>query len=526
MDAATSPSAAWASFCAAMAALKAAILAADLKNDAVSTILRIVEATFISPDPTKIAFSHAGVAKSMRTWAQAQVQTLYFALAVANSRYRLTEGTLRLFAATLIEMAHKGSTFFINNCLSPQTMRASLFADARMRALGPPEWPTAIVDGASMDPYLHLEYLVGPVTYTYLEPRPEWKERFPHLPIVILLGDLHEVRPPCEGIDLAHDRVKEVGGSHSFLRFLDSDPHLAALAPDVVFEDWLPFHLRSVATDAGVRTAHRTWRGGDPMAQTRPFVMDCVGPFRAPGCTLTSVRVHIADLRDTGEERKAGYAHLLGALHKAVRTGDKQVFADQCRAAVPGWAIEDVARSVLSLTIFEDLDNPRLRRERLAHEFYQLHEEVQAALRTRLALMPGQSYPYDLPGAVAEWLRAAWSGERIHPFVEHDVDLLSQYKDTELLRRTMSLELYALSRLLKIRRDGGHARLGVLYAGSFHCKTAAFLLHGMYNIHGAAASSAGCLDFSKPTDKCFTWDEETDHMEMEWQEPQRPITWP
>jgi hypothetical protein len=71
-------------------------------------------------------------------------------------------------------------------------------------------------------------------------------------------------------------------------------------------------------------------------------------------------------------------------------------------------------------------------------------------------------------------------------------------------------------------------RLAVLYAGDAHCRSASYLLHGMYNVHGAAAcaDNNGCIDFATPTDTCYPdYSLDAEYIENDIPEPQRPVTW-
>jgi hypothetical protein len=194
-------------------------------------------------------------------------------------------------------------------------------------------------------------------------------------------------------------------------------------------------------------------------------------------------------------------------------------------------------RRLLFLSTFTDLDDAHLRSERLAHEFNQLDASVQAELRLQLNAIPLQRYPYDLPGAVVEWMQAGPSWDYfplpIHPMVQEDMRTIAHKHDHMWDRRVMSLELYALSRMLKDTRNST-PRLAVIYAGEAHCRNASYFLHGMYNIHGAAAckDDSGCIDFATPTDACYknclVGDyllEEDDLHAFNMSEPHRPMTW-
>jgi hypothetical protein len=361
----------------------------------------------------------------------------------------------------------------------------------------------------------------------YLEPKPEWKERLPYLPAVILLGDIHEPKPPCPGFDLDDDRTKEVGGTQSFWHFLDTDPTLSAFTKDVALEHWMPKDER-LSMDRTPLDLSRYFEG--PLKETCAYLDDCVGQVRTPACTLANVRVHVADLRDRDLESDFNEEHLRDRLFAAVADPkEKHEFLGHCHES--GQDPEQIVRRLLSLNILTDLDDERLRRERLAHEFNQLHESVQAELRLKLAAIPQQRYPYDLPQAVAEWMKSGESGlyypPPIHPVVEKDMRDIAE-KQVLLDRHRMSLELYALSRMLKDAHSS-KPRLAVLYAGDAHCRSASYLLHGMYNVHGAAACEdgrSGCIDFATPTDTCYSdFSLDGKYVEFDALEPQRPITW-
>jgi hypothetical protein len=479
----------------------------------VTASMEAIATHFLCPDPFKItagmlmyqADPQLYVIKEMRKWAQACVRSLYGALSVANAAYRLDECHQRLFASFLVE-DNFNSEDLLFNCLDPRLSRNNILDNECMRSLKIPPWSTAIVPGPTMlDPYLGLRRLRGPVSYMYLEPKPEWRARLPHLPAVILLGDRHEAKPPCPGFDLHDDKTKEVGGTQSFWHFLDTDPTLSAFTKDVVLEHWMPKHER-LSMDLTPLDLSIYMQG--PLKETYACLHDCVGQVRTPACTLPNLRVHVADLRERYLESDFNEEHLRDRLFGAV-----------------------VVRRLLSLNILRDLDDEHLRRERLAHEFNQLHESVQAELRLKLAAIPQQQYPYDLAQAVMEWMKFGESGQYypppIHPVVEKDMRDIAEEQNTTLDRRVMSLELYALSRMLKDAHTS-KPRLAVLYAGRVHCRNASYLLHGMYNVHGAAACSdnSGCIDFATPTDTCYSdFSLDGKYVDFDALEPQRPITW-
>lgn len=121
-----------------------------------------------------------------------------------------------------------------------------------------------------------------------------------------------------------------------------------------------------------------------------------------------------------------------------------------------------------------------------------------------LHAIPTQEYPYDIAKAVNEWLAHGSSPVAAHPFLVVDILALRDGMDAVVNRRLLSLEVYALSRVLKRRHASTcTVALAVLFAGVHHCMSAAYLLHTMYNIHGAAAAETGCLNFRLPSQDVF-----------------------
>jgi hypothetical protein len=478
--------------------------------------------------------------KRMRQWADDQAAKICEAAADIKPPHTdaiNNNWTVRILAAYFVEEKTMLNPRLITSLFSILTVGHPMLINKNpLRKPMPyyacklPYWSTAIVGGATMDPYLGLKRLVGPVTYMYLEPKPEWRARCPYLPILVLLGDRHEVKPPCAGFDLTNAFTKEVGGSHSFFRYLDSHRDYSRMKPDVMVESWQPKHLRTSSSARPDIYRHST-SGGGPLHETiTQLIWDCIGPHKAESCTLVHTRVHVADVRHLYKEDQQGYAHLLLNLLESMNDSNPMAFLEKCAAACPGWEPQALVRSLFSGDIFEDLDNARLRRERVAHEFYQLDLDIQAEFRARMAYVEVPPLSYDLASAVNEWLTNAEEAPcQIHPWVMWDVQNFINDMSTKP-RRAGAVELYALSRLMK---RGTPSRLGVLCLGANHCSRASYLLQNMYNIHGAAECVDGdkCIDFDFPSNTLFDEDKVrhppylTKRDAYVLKPPSKPIVW-
>jgi hypothetical protein len=484
----------WRALCAKITSWKEEACAYALSKRLHSVHAALRDA-LVPPDP---ALAPTASVTALREWALGQA----VALRARSGGGSLAPLQLRVFAAMLVEVPPDTPPWvLVFNCMYDTMARKALLSHPLLHPTFP-TWSTHIVPGAHRDPYLGLHRMQGPVTYTYLEPKPEWKDRHPYLPALVLLGDTHKAKGPCKPSCAADAFCKELGGpSHSFLRYLDTHHDFCGLPPDFLYEGWVPKHERGVAMAAEAR---EDASASGPLVETRGFVRPCVGPRRAPSCELRRVRVHVADLRDLFLEPEAGFWGLLDALAQAVEAGTPAVFLDACKAAFPEWPFSDIVCALLSLNVLEDLQNGHLRRERSAHEFYQLDAELQREVLGLLHAIPTQEYPYDIAKAVNEWLAHGSSPVAAHPFLVVDILALRDGMDAVVNRRLLSLEVYALSRVLKRRHASTcTVALGVLFAGVHHCMSAAYLLHTMYNIHGAAAAETGCLNFRLPSQDVF-----------------------
>ena len=368
--------------------------------------------------------------------------------------------------------------------------------------------------GPQMDPFLGLAELRGVASFRYMEPKQEWAARFPHLPILVLLGDIH--RPdactlPC---DEALHCTRVGGPSHSFVKYLDESHLFDGLDPDFVFEHWVPKHHR----DASREQFSTLFPSDDrTLMQTAEFLWDCAGPLKSPRCPLKRLRVHVADIRNIMTQQtltrlgassaglmtdRPSYLDLFGFLIVAGKQGQPQQFVDACAAAYPGWHVEDIVRSLFSLDPFEDIDNPWLRGERVAHEFYQLDPAIQATIREFIS--PGAEaallYPYDIPGAVLEWLHTCKPGQVMHPLLVTDIEILVTYTLWFTPRWTQAVDIYAVSRFLKTPKDdGAHtSKFVVMYFGLAHTENIASLLRNMYDTYAYTSDAvSGCVDLTR-----------------------------
>jgi hypothetical protein len=190
---------------------------------------------------------------------------------------------------------------------------------------------------------------------------------------------------------------------------------------------------------------------------------------------------------------------LFGILIQACKQGRPEQFLEACAAAYPGWDVEDIARSMFSSNPFEDVDNPHLRKERVAHEFYQLDPAIQDTIRQVMAPADtaGLQYPYDIAGAVVEWLQTCKPGQVMHPLVVWDISELVHYSLWLTRRWTQAVDIYAVSRFLKTRTIDRASKFVVMYLGDFHTENIAGLLGSIYDTHAYTEDmDSGCVDLT------------------------------
>ncbi len=423
------------------------------------------------------------------------------------------ETTIRQAAAFLMELPRETSVNLLYLCVlgavtpdhrkplhellqTQPTLPA--WAPSTEEAVGPPR----------LDRFLGLARLTGPVSYRFLEPKQEWLRHFPHLPTLVFLGDRHLNKRPCVPKCVKDLGCRQLGqgwgldGDHdvdaSFLLYLDTDPTLAPLRPDLVLESWLPRVYRvSEKPRRGRPNPFKIRPGvGGPLMREREALEDCVGPVKPKdACPLQNVRVHVADVRRRATETREVYQGLFVALRRAIAKARPSLFLEACRASAPHWAPATLVQSFFSLNALEDIDNEFLATERPGHEFFQLDPRIQAEIRILIEAIPDQHLPYDLARGVQDWLEHGRDGDAAHPFLVQDVLDFFRFKESMTTRGVRSVDLYAISRLLKKRKDGTCTKLGILFAGHAHCVGAAYLLHTMYNEIVSVFSDDGCLNF-------------------------------
>jgi hypothetical protein len=376
-----------------------------------------------------------------------------------------------------------------------------------------PGWDSGVLRRAPrMDPFLGLQQLRGVQSFMYLEPKPEWAARFPHLPILVLLGDEHKPDTCALPCDEALQCKRLGGPSHSFVKYLDESSAFEGLDPDFVYEDWVPKHHRHAARDPCVSELHSA---SSTLTQTARFLWDCAGPLRSPRCPLRRLRVHTGDVRSIiGQHTSArlrrksegsttsppSYPDLFGLLIVAGKQGQPKLFLDACATACPGFPVQDIVHSMFSLDPSQDIENDLLRGERVAHEFYQLDPDIQEALKDAMApnIDAALVYPYDIEGAVIDWVQTCNPGQVMHPLLLRDLRVLVYHALWLTTRWSQAVDLYTLSRFLKRRKDGsGASKFVAIYLGTAHVDNIVSLVRSMYDVHAhSSKGSEGFLDLT------------------------------
>jgi hypothetical protein len=403
----------------------------------------------------------------------------------------------------------------------------------------------SVLDGEHMEPRFggwvmrKIKRLRGPVQY--IEMQNEYVT-------LVLLGDHHDgaiCRARCDAASgcLTVQPVKGkrsgpiTGVDMSFLQFLDDK--LGHLAPDVFLETWLPGKVRK-----GLE-AHVDYRG--PMETWGPEVVFNAGPLdtliahAAPcldpvtrgtaACPYRNVKFHAVDPRVHDEE----FMEPLLQLGKAT-SATTGACAAVCRFLVwvktahPVFTVEEVIRGCLDPGILTPLTNRFCQNNgQLYKQFSQLPSTwQQKLLRATQLVCPVIDMPYDLPGAVLAWLAQVASAARgivavdmsqgrgfdvtiidgseatiasqapsdlvLHPTVRAD---LNQYMDLRpyTARATVETNLYAISRALKVRKDGSRAALAVINMGWVHTELIARTLEAaeLLLVTGSWFSADKCL---------------------------------
>lgn len=348
-------------------------------------------------------------------------------------------------------------------------------------------------------PTLGLMLLRGPVSYTYMAPRPE----FDDLPTVVLLGDYHDAAScstACVPGDLTCASAE--GTPNSFLQYLDAA--FGHLRPDVFVEAWVPQHERRSRFTA----SELNFVDQSPMTTTVQDVLPCV--LRGPDalgrpCPYRNIRAHVLDTRnmrhwsrpnDAADSRDLTFLTVVDDLRLYTPANLRAVWA----YFYPGFTAVQVFRAAIAAVhdptaLFRD--PVLLAHNRTSHELKQLPPVLFAALLQQAgAVVVHRLVPAMLQDTVEAWLTDPGAAAQcLVPWAERELQVVATF--APLLAHT-EMDLYGLARALKVDAGGERKRLCILYVGYAHVHAMAFLLDTLYVPRVFLYSATKCLHLATP----------------------------
>jgi hypothetical protein len=303
----------------------------------------------------------------------------------------------------------------------------------------------------------------------------------------------------------------------SFLEYLDTA--FAEYTPDLFLETWMPDEVRR--GDEAFSISNLEEYNTGPMATLSAHMVPCMDP-RTRGtaaCRYKHLRVHAVDPRVRDDRTRLPLERLLDVLQDQDETGvGISQYLRWLKITYPEFTVEEVLRGVMDTAPLASITHPFCKAtSRVYHEFRQLAPDTQAALATAIAqVVLCRPLPYDLPGAVLGWLqmvavdtdmavdlslgrgfdvvdgvarRMGASVRVLHPLVHDDCcGLWNNWHYTA--RAETDIEVYAISRALKQRKDGTSARLVVMNLGYVHTAAIATMLDAANLFEAKAALTA------------------------------------
>ena len=351
---------------------------------------------------------------------------------------------------------------------------------------------------------LGLALIQGPSLYVFMEPRAGGKGSegskglkglTAPLPVLVMLGDVHvpeycklSCTAPAKCVS-AQDRTPS---PTAFLAHLNAR-YGPAYAPDLFVEVW---DSRAARRGDAPRTEHRP-PGASPMLNLAYSALPCAYPDKVAlvdgdvvRCPYPALRVHVVDVRvDHGRETLPLTALAFGL--------SAQWFVDEMRANFPECAPALVVASALDnnpCKYFGDGGNPFCGAySRVTHELRQLapgvFERLRAAVaaRVRAAGLAPPLFDADTLEAIQSWVSGGVSGTGVTARLAPDILARIALYDREYGSQpvgSMSVDLYAIARALKVTRDGRASSLCVFDFGTAHIESIATLLSaaGLYDL--------------------------------------------
>lgn len=331
------------------------------------------------------------------------------------------------------------------------------------RAIPAKRYKLATKPGAH--PLSGVKQLEGAVSINLLRPTPLLNSLLRREgPDICLLDDLHRGRNKCESCNPdegCFSLYKEE--DISFLRYIDQVAAETGVVTDLFLEYWSPLSQAPV-----------TGADNSALIDTIMSTLGCRPRSAWSSCPLPHIRVHMADVRRFYEMKPGDAAprspqdkYLGDTLYEVyVKHRGNRTFKKYCDRAFP-----DIPIAHIKELIYEYFDietTPEIIRERflsdpffkqysrIHHELSQLPTQVRLDLEKHF-LLPIQGselqtrYMYIKYGIMPQ--------ERLVPRITFcPMDFSSM------------MDIYAISRLLKVPKPGVPSQLGIFYMGGAHCR--------------------------------------------------------
>ncbi len=336
-------------------------------------------------------------------------------------------------------------------------------------------------------PDLGLALIRGPVSYVFMRARNDAPSG---LPDMVFLGDLHEDKPcsmPCTKASCVSIQSRD---QSTFLQHLDAV--YGHLRPDVFIEVWTPqqgrWHEPGEAEDMprSIPELQET-----PMTNTGWHVQGCMFPKTRTAfvhdsvtpCPYDHLRVHGVNIRNTSDAFKYKASNVVPLLLHNMDAANAPLLLTTLRRDFPDFRPMEVLMAVLHPSNLKFFCNPFLmKHSRVCHELRQVPSTIRLALERVIEAHEAQDDTFFEPPAAFWSALDAWvhspAGVGVSAQLARGiVGLLGEH-----ILQLGSQDIYALARALKVRKDGGRARLCVFYVGDAHVYTMTTMLQSLYQV--------------------------------------------
>ena len=313
-----------------------------------------------------------------------------------------------------------------------------------------------------------IESFEGPIHAKVMIPNARlYKELGRQGPVLVLLSDMHDGDKKCDRICDPKAGCYSLYNPSTFIRFVDTLAKQHSISVDVFLELWLPEKERA---DYRAESKYNS-----PLADVLLEAAPCTS--RTAKCPFPHVRTHLSDPRIVDPKSKYNAEAIFSTLKFAVNIKE---YPEGLELLYPGFGgtylISLMSRMCTSsYTMHDFVSEPFFQKySRTYHEFAQLPKKIQSSF-----LKQSNKYLKQIP-AHHKLRSELFFKNLIHEgFYDSNTNPV-QFEVESIPIYAQLVDIYTISRAIKLFRGGLDSQLSVMYFGDSHTKGISTLIERYY----------------------------------------------